>query len=64
MDAPRGMAGNKEGLQALIKRPAPGAMWTHCMIHRETLATKELRPELSEVMDTVIRTVHCTKTRP
>jgi hypothetical protein len=50
------MAGNKEELQSLMKRSATEAMWTHCMIYRESLATKESRPELSEVMDTVIKT--------
>jgi hypothetical protein len=55
------MAGNKDGLQSLIKRSAQEAMWTHCMIHRESLATKELCPELSEGMDAVIRTVNYTK---
>jgi hypothetical protein len=39
-------------------------MWTHHVIHRESLDAKELFPELSEVMDTVIRTVNYTKTRP
>jgi hypothetical protein len=58
------MAGNKERLQALIKRSAPEAVWTHCVVHRESLAAKELCPELSEVMDTVIRTVNYMKTRP
>jgi hypothetical protein len=40
--ASRVMAGNKGGLKALIKRSAPEAMRTHCMIHRELLAMKEL----------------------
>jgi hypothetical protein len=58
------MAGNKEGLQALIKRSASEAMWTHSMVHRESLAMKELCPELSEVMDTVTKTLNCMKMRP
>jgi hypothetical protein len=41
------MAGNI-GLQALIKPSAPEAMWTHCVIYREWLATKELCPKLTE----------------
>jgi hypothetical protein len=64
MDAPRIMAGNKEGLQAVTKRSALEAVWTHCMIHCESLATKELCLELNEVMDTVIRTVNYRKTSP
>jgi hypothetical protein len=34
------------------------------MIHRESLATKELCPELSEVTDTVIKTVNHIRTCP
>jgi Fe-S-cluster-containing hydrogenase component 2 len=51
MDAARITAGNR-GLQALTERSAADVMWTHCMIHRESLAMKELCPGLSEVMDT------------
>jgi hypothetical protein len=46
------MVGNR-GLQALTE-----AMWTHCIIQHESLATKELCPEQSEVMNTVIKTVN------
>jgi hypothetical protein len=63
-DAACVMAGNKGGLQALIKWLAPEAMWTHCMIHHESPAMKDLCPELSEVMDTVIRSVKYIKTCP
>jgi hypothetical protein len=63
-DAARLMAGNKEGLQALSKLSAPEAIWTHSMIRRESLATKELCPEPSDVMDTAIKTVNYIKTRP
>jgi hypothetical protein len=34
------------------------------MIHRDFLAVKELCPELSEVMNTVIKTVNYIKTAP
>jgi hypothetical protein len=57
------MAANK-GLQAIIKWSAPEAMWTHCMIHPLSLATKKLCTELSEVMDTVIKTVKYINNRP
>jgi hypothetical protein len=63
MDAACVMAGNR-GLQALIKRSAPEAMLTHCTIHHESAAMKELCPELGEVMDTVIRSVNYIKTCP
>jgi hypothetical protein len=34
----------------------------HCIIHYESLVMKELCPEMSEVMDTVIRSVNYIKT--
>jgi hypothetical protein len=53
-DGPRVMAGNSQGLRVLIKQSAPEAVWTHCIIHRESLATKELCPELNEVLNVVL----------
>jgi hypothetical protein len=43
-NAARVMAGSR-GLQAFIKQLEPEAMWTHCMIHHESLATQELCPD-------------------
>jgi hypothetical protein len=62
-DAARVMAGNTQGLRALIKQSTPQAVWTHRMIHRESLATKELCPELNEVLNVVIKSVNYIKTR-
>jgi hypothetical protein len=36
----------------------------HCTIHYESLVMKELCPELSRVLDTVIRSVNYIKTCP
>jgi hypothetical protein len=58
------MAGNTQGLCVLIKQSTPEAMWTHYMIHRESSSTKELRPELKEVLNVVIKSVNYIKTRP
>jgi DNA-directed RNA polymerase subunit M/transcription elongation factor TFIIS len=52
--AARIMAKKKKELQALIKRSAPEARWTHC----------ESCPELSEVMETMIKTVNYINTHP
>jgi hypothetical protein len=52
-----------KGPQALLKQ-SPETMWTHCMIHYESLARKELCLELSVMMDTVIRYVSFMKTHP
>jgi hypothetical protein len=64
MDAACIMAENKEGSQTLMKRWAPETVWTPCMIHHESLARKELCPELTQVMDTVMKTVNYIKTQP
>ena len=63
-DGAQVMAGKRGGLQALIKRVSPNVQWTHCMIHREALASKQLSPELNDVMTDVIATVNYIKTRP
>ncbi|QQP40116.1 Uncharacterized protein FKW44_014055 [Caligus rogercresseyi] len=34
----------------------PNAQWTHCMIHSEALASKQLSPKLNDVMTHVIST--------
>lgn len=39
-DGARAMAGLKSGLIALVKDLAPQVMWTHCMLHRESLVAK------------------------
>ncbi|CAN7944126.1 unnamed protein product, partial [Ixodes hexagonus] len=63
-DGARAMSGRHEGLQALVKREAPGAVWTHCMVHREELSSKDLSTELHSVMSVVIGTVNHVKMRP
>jgi hypothetical protein len=56
--------GKQRKAASLNKRPAPEAMRTHCVMHRESLATKEFCPELSELVGTVIRTVNYIKACP
>lgn len=63
-DGAQTMAGKRKGLQALIRRAAPGAQWTHCIIHREALASRQLSPELNEVLTAVVDVVNFIKTRP
>lgn len=58
------MSGRRGGLQALIRRVSPDVQWTHCMIHREALVSKQLSPELNDVMTDVITTVNFIKTWP
>ncbi|GFX92014.1 SCAN domain-containing protein 3 [Trichonephila clavipes] len=39
-------------------------IWTHCMIHKEALASKEMSPGLNIVLTTVVTVVNCIKMRP
>lgn len=63
-DGARSMSGCYGGLQALIQNKAPDALWTHCIIHREALASKYLSPELNQVLECVVNVVNYIKTRP
>ncbi|KAL6476274.1 hypothetical protein MHYP_G00147730 [Metynnis hypsauchen] len=63
-DGAQTMAGMRKGVQALIKKASPNAKWTHCVIHRETLASRHLSSELSTVMTDIIGVVNFIKTRP
>ncbi|XP_062250231.1 zinc finger BED domain-containing protein 5-like [Platichthys flesus] len=63
-DGAQTMAGKRRGLQALIKQVSPNAQWTHCVIHREALASKQLSPELNNVLADVVNVVNFIKTRP
>jgi hypothetical protein len=55
------MAANDEGLQALMKQHQKP--YGHCGIHCQSLAMKELSPQLGEAMNTAIKTVNYIKTR-
>lgn len=63
-DGARAMSGQYGGLQALIKTKAPNVKWTHCVIHREALAARNITPELNFVMEIIIKVVNYIKTRP
>lgn len=63
-DGAQTVAGERSGLQALIKRVAPDAHWTHCVIHREALASRQLSPELNKVLTEVVGIANFIKTRP
>ncbi|XP_035223584.1 zinc finger BED domain-containing protein 5-like [Stegodyphus dumicola] len=45
-DGARSMFGRFQSIQALVKQKSPQCVWTHCMIHREALASKEMSPGL------------------
>ncbi|GFT22107.1 zinc finger MYM-type protein 6 [Trichonephila clavipes] len=53
-DGARTMSGRFKSIQALVKQKSPLCIWTHCMIHREALASKEISPGLNIVLLTVV----------
>jgi hypothetical protein len=63
-DGARSMSGRYGGLQAPIRNQAPDTLWTHYVIHREALTSQFPSPLLNEVVETVIKIVNFSKTRP
>lgn len=63
-DGAAAMLGKKKGLKARVLQVAPHIKFTHCIIHREALASKTLGPELKSVLDTAIKIVNHIKSRP
>ena len=63
-DGAGAMLGKRKGLKAKVLQVAPHINFTHCIIHREALASKALNPELSSVLQTAIKIVNYIKTRP
>nr|KAF6438000.1 hypothetical protein HJG59_008700 [Molossus molossus] len=60
-DSAPAMLGCLSGFQCLVLNESPKVVTTHCMIHRQILATKTLTQELQEVMKSVISSVNFVK---
>ncbi|XP_076372831.1 protein FAM200A-like [Tachypleus tridentatus] len=58
------MSGCYGGLQALKRSKALEALWIHCIIHREALASKYLSPSLNLILESVLKVVNLIKIRP
>ena len=58
------MSGRFGGLQTLVQGVAPNAKWTHCLVHREALASQQLSGDLNGVLEVVVKTVNFIKARP
>ncbi|XP_045134907.1 protein ZBED8-like [Portunus trituberculatus] len=55
------MLGSRSGFMALVKKKNPDIITTHCLIHREALASKTLPAPLKATLETVIRIVNHIK---
>ncbi|GFW05428.1 SCAN domain-containing protein 3 [Trichonephila clavipes] len=63
-DGARTVSGRFKSIQALVKQKSPLCIWTHCMIHREALVSKEISPGLNIVLMIVVTVVNYIKMRP
>lgn len=63
-DGAGAMSGYKTGLLGQLKAVAQNIKWTHCCIHREALAVKQMPPMLKLSFDEVVKIINFIKTRP
>lgn len=63
-DGAAAMTGHKSGVVARVRTVSPNIISTHCMIHREALASKNLNKSFGEVLNTCIKVVNWIKCRP
>ncbi|CAK6977529.1 SCAN domain-containing protein 3-like [Scomber scombrus] len=62
-DGAAAMTGRKSGVTARIKSVNPRIMATHCMLHRQALASKDMEPDLHSVLNTAVTAVNFVKSR-
>jgi len=60
-DGAPAMLGCSSGFQQLVINASPKAIGTHCMIHRQVLATKTLPQEFRDIMKSVVSVVNFVK---
>jgi hypothetical protein len=62
-DGAANMTVRHAGLVAKMKHVAPNIQNTHCMVHREMLASKIMSAEFNQVLTTAVKTVNFIKSR-
>nr|XP_039258064.1 protein ZBED8-like [Styela clava] len=63
-DGAPAMLGSRSGFVSRMKQRSPIAIGTHCVIHREALASRTLPPALDDKLAVVIRIVNFVKATP
>ena len=63
-DGAPAMLGSKSGFTSRVKEMFPGVTMTHCMIHRQALASRTLPRDLQAILDTTIKIVNYVKSMP
>lgn len=60
-DGARAMTGRYSGLVKQVQAVAPVDVWSHCIIHRQALATKRMPKELRAVLDEAVKIINLIK---
>ncbi|XP_064410162.1 SCAN domain-containing protein 3-like [Latimeria chalumnae] len=63
-DGAAAMTGKRSGVVARVREVAPNVTATHCILHRQALALKEMNEELHDVLNSVIKIVNFVKSNP
>ncbi len=63
-DGAAAMTGWLSGLTAQVKEIAPECESTHCVIHREMLASRKMSPELNRVLNDAVKVINPIKANP
>ena len=63
-DGAPAMTGKYKGLEAKIQAIVPDVKWTHCCIHRESLAAKKMPGKLKSTLDEAVKVVNFIKANP
>ena len=58
------LTGKRTGLWERMRANVPTATFTHCMIHRESLASKKMNADLKSIFDQAIKVVNFIKAHP
>ena len=63
-DGAASMTGLVKGFITKAKQKNPTMVATHCMLHREALTAKTMPPDLTDVLNEVVKIVNYVKSRP
>ena len=63
-DGAPAMLGSKSGFASRVKAISPSVTLTHCMIHRQALASRTLPSDLQAILDNAIKIVNYIKSMP
>ncbi|XP_057667358.1 zinc finger BED domain-containing protein 5-like [Diorhabda carinulata] len=63
-DGAKAMTGKTAGVVSRIQKKAPNCGSSHCLLHRQTLAMKQMPSNLKLVMDEAVKIINFIKSRP